>query len=133
LLRAHGIVMFLVCTRSSCAIRLGTSSISRALALESLQTLFHELDLGLEIVDFIGFGGDTGYLIGQDLDIGGVVTTWIHCSRRESTRTKVVAHFVHEADDGPHFVLQSGNGLTDACNILVVTLDHVVVEGNLLF
>jgi hypothetical protein len=78
LLRAHGIVMFLVCTRSSRSLGLGTSSISRALALEPLKSLFHELDLDLEIVDFIGFGGDTGYLIGQDLDIGWVVTTWVH-------------------------------------------------------
>jgi hypothetical protein len=103
------------------------------LALESLESLFHKLDLNLEIVDFIGFGGDTGYLIGQDLDIGRIVTTWVRCSRREPTRTKIVAHLVHEADDVPHFMLQPGNGLADACNILVVTLDHVVVKGNLLF
>jgi hypothetical protein len=30
-------------------------------------------------------------------------------------------------------MLQSGNGLTDARDVLVVTLDHVVVEGDLLF
>jgi hypothetical protein len=95
--------------------------------------LFHKLDLDLEIVDFIGFGGDTGYLVGQDLDIGRVVTTLVHCSGRESTGTKVVAHLVHEADDGPHFVLQPANSLGDACYILVVALDHVVVEGDLLF
>jgi len=94
--------------------------------------LFHEFDLSLEIVDFIGFGGDTGYLIGQNLDIGRIVTTWVHCSGRESTGTKVVAHLVHEADDGPHFVLQAADRLGDACNILVVALDHVVVEGDLL-
>jgi hypothetical protein len=35
LLRAHSIVMFLVCTRSR-SLRLGTRSISRALALEPL-------------------------------------------------------------------------------------------------
>jgi hypothetical protein len=78
LLRAHGIVMFLLCTRSSRGLSLGTRSIRRALALESLESMFHELDLDPEIVDFIGFGGDTGYLIGQDLNIGRVVTTWVH-------------------------------------------------------
>lgn len=30
-------------------------------------------------------------------------------------------------------MLQSGNGFADACDILVVALDHVVVEGDLLF
>jgi hypothetical protein len=81
LLCAHGIVMLLVCTSSR---TLRTRSISRALALEALQSLFHELDLDFEIVDFIGFGGDIGYLTGQDLDIGRVITTCVHCSGRES-------------------------------------------------
>ena len=101
--------------------------------LDALEPLFQKLDLNLEVVNFVCFVGNISNLVGQHFNIGRIVTTWVHCSGRESTGTKVVAHLVHEADDGPHFVLQAANGLCDACNILVVALDHVVVEGDLLF
>lgn len=102
------------------------------MGLEALQPLFHELDLDFEIVDFVRFRSDIGYLVGQDLNVGRVISTRIQglgCSR---PRAQLVTHVFHDADDLDHFVLHAADRLTNAGDVLVVALDHVIVERHLL-
>lgn len=61
-----------------CSLKRRTCSGRCALGLESFQPLFHELYLHLEIVDLVHFGGNSGDLIGQDLDIGRIVAAGVH-------------------------------------------------------
>lgn len=102
------------------------------MTLEPLQPLLHKLDLYLEIVDFVRFRCDIGYLVSQDLDVGRIITTGIQGLGSGRPRAQLVAHIFHDADDLDHFVLHATDRLTNAGNVLVMALDHVVVERNLL-
>lgn len=132
LLCAHGLVVLLFRTRS-CATKQRTGGVVRDLSLETLQVLFRELDLSLEVVDPIDFGSNVGYWVGQDFDVGRFVKTLVHRSGKKPAQTKVVAHAFHEGDDDLYVTLQSANGLIDMPEFLAVALDNVVIERDLLF
>lgn len=132
LLCAHDLIVLLSRTRS-CAAKQRVWGINRNPSFEALQALFRELELSLELVDPIDFGGNIGYFGGQDFDADWVANALVHCSGTNPAQTKVISYACHDGDDALHATLQSADGRIDLLNFPVEALDSVVIERDLLF
>jgi hypothetical protein len=101
--------------------------------LDALEPLFQKLDLNLEVVNFVCFVGNISNLVGQHFNIGRIVTSWIQwlvdCN---ASSDNVFAEVVNSHHDLADFVLHAKDGVTNPLNSLFVTLEHAVVEGDLL-
>ena len=102
-------------------------------ALDALESLFQKLNRNLDIVDFVCFIGDVGDLIGQYFNIGRVVARRIQWFVDWDTSSdNVFAELVDDDHDLANFVLHAEDVVADSLDLLVVVLNHTIVERDLL-